>query len=69
MFTLKCKDLGMPNCSYVAKAKTEDGVILLMMEHAMKTHPEKVGELMLTMNKSDISEMMKKEIKREIPAN
>ena len=69
MFTLRCRDLGMPNCPYLAKANTEDEVILMMMEHAMKSHPEKVKELMSTMTKEDIMEMMRKEIKREVSFN
>lgn len=66
MFILMCKDLGIPSCLYVAKAETENGVILLMMEHFMKTHPEKVGEWMLTMTKEDIMDMMRKKIQQEI---
>ena len=61
-----CKDLGIPNCLYVSKAETEDEVILPMMEHSMKTHPEKVGEWMLTMTKEDIIEMMREKIQQEI---
>lgn len=65
MFILACKDLGMPNCPYVARAKTEDEVILLMLEHAMFTNTEKIKELMLTMTREDIMEMMRKEIQEE----
>lgn len=56
----------MPECTYVAKALTEEKVILLMMEHAMVTHPKKVGELMATISREGIVEMMRKEIKREV---
>jgi len=55
----------MPNCPYVARAKTEDEVILLMLEHAMFTNTEKIKELMLTMTREDIMEMMRKEIQEE----
>jgi predicted small metal-binding protein len=61
-----CKDFGISNCLYVARADTENGVILSMMEHFMKTHPEKVGEWMLTMTREDIMEMMRKKIQQEI---
>jgi predicted small metal-binding protein len=69
LFILRCQDLGMPSCPYVAKAETENEVILSMMEHAMKTHPERVKELMLTMTKEGIMEMMRKKIQREVVDN
>lgn len=64
-----CKDLGIPSCPYVARADTEEEVILPMMEHFMKTHPEKVGEWMLTMTKEDIMAMMRRKIQQEIDSS
>ena len=66
MYTLMCKDLGLPNCAYIAKGQTEDEVIAMMMEHAMVTHPEQVKEMMTTMSRDDIGEMMRDKIRREI---
>lgn len=65
MFTLSCRDLELDNCSYTARASTENKVILLMMEHAMKTHPEKVKELMIVMTREDIADLMRKKIQLE----
>jgi len=66
MFTLMCKDLGLPNCAYIAKGHTEDEVISMMLEHAMFTHPERMKEMMVTMTEDDIAEMMRDKIRREI---
>ena len=66
MFILMCKDLGIPDSLYTARAETEDEVILLMMEHLMKTQPEKVGELILSMPKEGIIELMRRQIQQEM---
>jgi len=61
-----CKDLGLSNCSYIAKGHTEEEVISMMMEHAMFTHPEKIKEMMLSMTEEDIAKLMGDKIRREI---
>ena len=61
-----CKDLGMPNCAYIAKGHTEDEVIAMMLEHAMFTHPERVKELMSTLSREEIAETFRDKIRREI---
>jgi predicted small metal-binding protein len=61
-----CKDLGLPNCSFIAKGHTEDEVIATMMEHAMITHPEQVKEMLGTMSREEIGEMFREKIRREI---
>jgi len=61
-----CKDLGLPNCSYIAKGHTEEEVISMMIEHAMVTHPEKIQEMMMTMDREDITEIFRNKIRREI---
>lgn len=66
MYTLMCKDIYTSACTYIAKGHTEDEVISMMMEHTMKTHPERVKELMATMQQDEISEMMREKIRREI---
>jgi len=61
-----CKDLHLPNCTYIAKGHTEDEVISMMMEHMMKTHPEHIKEMLTTMDREDIAETMRGKIRREI---
>jgi predicted small metal-binding protein len=65
MFVLTCKDLDILNCHYVARADTEDKVILDMMEHAMIAHPEKIKELTEVMSKEEIIAMMREKIQQE----
>ncbi len=66
MFILRCKDLGILNCSYCARHLTEEKTILLTMDHLMKTHPEQVRKLVSTMTQADVIAMIKVQIKKEI---
>ena len=66
MYTLMCKDLGMANCAYIAKGHTEEEVISMMFEHGMLAHSEQLQEMMQTMTREELSEMMREKIRREI---
>ena len=66
MFSLRCKDLDIINCQFIAEADTEEGAVLLMMEHSMMAHPEAVTELLSTMSQDEIKEFMKKKVREEI---
>ena len=43
MKTLACKDLGTPDCPFVAKAPTADEAVKIMTDHAKTAHADKVG--------------------------
>jgi predicted small metal-binding protein len=43
MKILACKDLGTPECPFVAKAETDDEAVKIMIEHAKKAHADKVA--------------------------
>lgn len=40
MKTLACKDMGAPDCDFVATGETSEEVKQKMMEHAQNAHPE-----------------------------
>lgn len=66
MFILACKDCSLLDCPHIAKSDTEDKIVLLMLEHIMKSHPGKLGELLLTMTRDDIAESLRQQIQKEV---
>ena len=48
MKELKCKDLGMKSCSFVAKGKTDAAVKKDMMAHGKKVHGKEVAKMTKT---------------------
>ena len=58
MYTLACKDVGIPTCSFVAKGKTTEEVISTLNEHAMKAHAEEIDEYLKKMSKEDLNKIM-----------
>lgn len=38
MYTLSCKDMDQPNCSFVAKGETKEEVLKASMTHAAEAH-------------------------------
>lgn len=63
MKTLACKDLGAPECPYVAQGGTEDEVVATMTTHAMAEHKDKVDEMRKTMTDDQVMAMMRSKIK------
>lgn len=56
MKELKCKDLGMKSCPFVAKGKTDAAVKKDMLAHGKKVH----GKEMEKMTKTEMAAMDKK---------
>lgn len=56
MKELKCKDLGMKKCTFVAEGKTDAAVKKDMMAHSKKVHEEE----MTKMTKTQVAAMDKK---------
>lgn len=48
MKELKCKDLGMKSCSFVAKGKTDVAVKKDLMKHGKKVHGEEMEKMTKT---------------------
>ena len=65
MKTLACKDLGAPECDFVAKAETADEVVKIMSDHAMTAHKDKVDEMAKTMTPEQMHAMMLAKVKDE----
>ncbi len=65
MKTLACKDLGAPECNFVAKAGTAEEVVSVMADHAMKMHKDKVAEMAKTMTPEQMNTMMMSKVKDE----
>jgi len=63
MKTLSCKDLGAPECNFVAKAETAEGAVKMMSDHAMSAHKDKVAEMAKTMTPAQMNEMMMSKVK------
>lgn len=64
-YSLSCKDLGMPQCNFVAKGETKEEVMEMINDHAMKVHAEEMKEKMKSMSKKDMEEMMMDNMKEE----
>ncbi len=57
MYKLACKDLGAPECDYIAQGETQEETLNQMKMHAMQAHPEKMEE-MKDMPEEDVNKMM-----------
>ena len=62
MKTLACKDLGMPDCNFVAKGGTNEEVLQKMMDHAKLEHREMMDDMMKKMTVDEMKEMMMEKI-------
>jgi predicted small metal-binding protein len=61
MYKLQCKNLGTPECDYVAKGETSEEVVRNMKEHARSTHPDKVNG----MSDADLTGKFESEVEKE----
>ncbi len=48
MKSLSCRDLGIPDCEYAARAETVEGVRQTLFEHASDEHPEFIERTVAT---------------------
>ena len=62
MYSLACKDAGMPECNYVAMGETKEGVIKMSKDHLMKAHPKKAEEMQEKMSDEETDEELEKHI-------
>lgn len=58
MYTLSCKDMGMPVCDYMAEGKTKEEVVKMVGDHFMKAHPKEAKESMEKYTKEEMTKMM-----------
>ncbi len=65
MFTLACKDLGTPECGYIAKEDDSEKAVHTMLRHAQETHADKLEELSRKMNEKEIFELMLSKVRKE----
>ncbi len=65
MKTLACKDIGTPDCNFVAKSETAEGAVKIMMDHASKAHKDKLDEMSKTMTPDQMKAMMMSKVKDE----
>lgn len=65
MYTLSCKDLGMEDCHFVAKADDKQKVIDDIIAHADEVHAEKMEDMRASMSQEEIEAMMGSKIKQE----
>ncbi|MDP3956720.1 MAG: DUF1059 domain-containing protein [bacterium] len=61
MKTLACKDMGMPDCDFVAKAETAEEVMMQAGEHVKTAHGMTDEQLMTEENKAKEMAAMKDE--------
>lgn len=62
MKTLACKDMGI-DCGYVAKGETAEEVVQKINDHAIKAHPDVVGEMAKKMSKDEMADEMMSKVK------
>ena len=48
MKSLSCRDLGIPDCEYAARAETVESVRQTLFEHASAQHPEFIERTVAT---------------------
>ncbi len=67
MRTLACKDLGTPECDFMAKGETAGEVVEEMFAHAEDVHKDKIDAMETEKNMSvdQIKEMMATKVKDE----
>jgi predicted small metal-binding protein len=63
MKTLACKDLGVMECGFVAKAETTDEAIRKASDHANKVHAEKMKQMAADMTDAEMKQAMMAAIK------
>ena len=66
MFTLACKDIGTPECSYVAREETAEKTVDNMLKHARETHPDKLSALSKNMNEKEILDMIASKVQQSL---
>lgn len=66
MYTLACKDMGMPTCPFVAKGATKEETMKMLGEHVMKAHPMEMKESMKKMTKEQMDKMMMDKMMEEM---
>ncbi|MDP3882883.1 MAG: DUF1059 domain-containing protein [Candidatus Staskawiczbacteria bacterium] len=54
MFSLACKDAGLPTCNYVAMGETKDEVLKMAKDHMVKDHPDKLKEMQEKMSSEEM---------------
>lgn len=57
MLSLKCRDMGTPDCDYVVKGNTEEEVLRDGFVHASKEHGMKAEDMTSEMRQKAISLM------------
>ena len=62
MYSLSCKDMGMPKCNYVAMGESREEVMKMADEHFAKTHPKEMKEMASKMSKEDMKQQMMEKI-------
>ena len=59
MKTLACKDLGNPQCPFVAEGETAEEAVQKMKDHAKSTHMNKLAG----MSEEEMDKMMSDQVK------
>jgi len=65
MKTLSCKDLGISECNFSAKAQTSEEAMKMATDHATHAHKDKIEEMGKAMNPEQMKAMMTSKIKDE----
>ena len=65
MYSLACKDAGIPTCNYIAMGETKEEALKMSKEHMMKVHSEKAKEMMDSMTDEELNLEMEKHIKEK----
>lgn len=63
MKSLACKDMGVSECNFVAKADTAEEVIKKASEHAMRVHADKIREMSQSMSEEEMKQAMMAAVK------
>lgn len=61
MKTLTCKDMGKPDCDFVAKGETEEEVLNTMFNHVREAHED----VLENNSESDLREQMRSNMSEE----
>lgn len=58
MKTLACKDMGIADCDFMAKAETAEETMKMAADHGMSVHKNMMDEMAKTMTPDQMNAMM-----------
>lgn len=65
LYTIKCSDMGVKECNFMAEGKTKEEAMKKLMEHGMEAHQKQMEQKMKQHTKQELDDMMMSKMKEE----